>query len=198
MTDPFAHQPQATLTQEGLRLMAFEQYLMLGEPGATTDSADPLQSLPPHQRERVAQMAIRRLTFQVLFELDNAPALDAIVLRGILSRVPGLGPLESDRVRDTVTQAMEWRKDADALVRELAPNWPTHRQPAVDRAILRLVYAELKLGKVDPPLVINEAVELAKRFSTEHSPSFINGVADNMRKRLSTPSAPPAPTPGVA
>jgi N utilization substance protein B len=92
---------------------------------------------------------------------------------------------------------MEWRKDADALVRELAPNWPTHRQPAVDRAILRLVYAELKLGRTDAPLIINEAVELAKRFSTEHSPGFINGVADNMRKRL-TAATPPAHTPGVA
>jgi N utilization substance protein B len=194
------NQPLATLTQEGLRIMAFEHYLILGEPASAADSADPLESLPPHQRERVAQMAIRRLTFQVLFELDSAPVADALQIRGILARVPGLGPMEADRVSDTVTKAMEWRKDADALVRELAPNWPTHRQPAVDRAILRLVYAELKLAKTDAPLIINEAVELAKRFSTEHSPSFINGVADNMRKRLTTASAsaPPSPTPGVA
>ncbi|MBU6414235.1 MAG: transcription antitermination protein NusB [Planctomycetes bacterium] len=197
MTDSSSNQPLATLTQEGLRLMAFEHYLMLGEPGAATASTDPLESLPPNQRERVAQMAIRRLTFQVLFELDAVPAADALQIRGILARVPGLGPLEAERVSDTVTKAMEWRKDADTLVRELAPNWPTHRQPAVDRAILRLVYAELKLGKTDAPLIINEAVELAKRFSTEHSPAFINGVADNMRKRLTT-AIPPAPTPGVA
>lgn len=165
--------------------MAFEQYLMLGEPGATGNASDPLLELAPAQRERVAQMAIRRLVFQVLFELDSATGVDSLAISTILARVPDLGPMEAERVKDLVSQSLAHRSEADALVRELAPNWPTHRQPAVDRAILRMVYTELKLGKVDAPLVINEAVELAKRFSTEHSPSFINGVADNMRKRLS-------------
>lgn len=185
MTETHADQPRPMLTQEGMRQMAFEQYLMLGEPGATGNASDPLLELAPAQRERVAQMAIRRLVFQVLFELDSATGVDSLAISTILARVPDLGPMEAERVKDLVSQSLAHRSEADALVRELAPNWPTHRQPAVDRAILRMVYTELKLGKVDAPLVINEAVELAKRFSTEHSPSFINGVADNMRKRLS-------------
>lgn len=198
MTDTHADQPQATLTQEGLRLMAFEQYLMLGEAGTAGGDSDPLQALPPHQRERVAQMAIRRLAFQVLFELDSMTVLDAPTLASILKRVPGLGPMEAERVKDLVAQAIAWRGEADAMVRELAPSWPTHRQPVVDRAILRLTYTELKLGKTDAPLVINEAVELAKRFSTEHSPGFVNGVADNMRKRLSgATGAAPGTTSGT-
>jgi N utilization substance protein B len=62
----------------------------------------------------------------------------------------------------------------------LAPGWPAHRQPAVDRAILRLAHYELKLGKVHPKIIVNEAIELAKEFSTDKSPAFVNGLLDKV------------------
>jgi N utilization substance protein B len=79
------------------------------------------------------------------------------------------------------------RHEADAQCTKLAPDWPSHRQPPIDRAILRLAWYELTTGRVDAALAINEAIELAKQFSDEKAPPFINGVLDRVAKRL--PSA---------
>lgn len=99
-------------------------------------------------------------------------------------------------------QAYAMRGEADALASELAPNWPTSRQPAVDRALLRMGWCEMKTGRAPARAAINEAVELAKRYSTERSPAFVNGVLDKMMRRLSEPAAegqsPPPPAPGDA
>lgn len=76
------------------------------------------------------------------------------------------------------------RRAADQAVRELAPTWPAHRQPGVDRAILRLAHYEMTSGVSQPKVAVNEAVELAKRYSTERSPAFVNGVLDKVLKRV--------------
>ena len=81
---------------------------------------------------------------------------------------------------------------------ELAPYWPTHRQAAVDRAILRLAHYEMMSGQTPPKVVVNEAVELAKRFSTERSPSFVNALLDKVLKDVlaaAIPSGEEHPTP---
>lgn len=76
---------------------------------------------------------------------------------------------------------------ADERTTELAPDWPTHRQPPVDRAILRLAYYEMISGHAPVKVAINEAVELSKQFGSEQSPPFINGVLDKLAKTLNTP-----------
>ncbi|MCC6579315.1 MAG: transcription antitermination factor NusB [Phycisphaeraceae bacterium] len=73
---------------------------------------------------------------------------------------------------------------ADEMLAELAPNWPTYRQPPVDRAILRLAYHEIATNRAPDRVVLNEAVELAKLFCGEQSPAFINGVLDKIARRL--------------
>ena len=70
----------------------------------------------------------------------------------------------------------------DKWVERLAPQWPPRRQPAVDRNLLRLAVWELTNTDTPPKVVIDEAIELAKEFSTEQSPSFINGVLDAVLK----------------
>ncbi len=76
------------------------------------------------------------------------------------------------------------RARADAFMAEAAPGWPAHRQAAVDRAILRLAHHEMMNGNVPPKVAVNEAVELAKEFSTEKSPAFINGLLDKVLKEV--------------
>lgn len=78
------------------------------------------------------------------------------------------------------TLAWEYRTEADAAVAALSPEWPTYRQPVIDRCILRLAWYEMMHGGVPPKVAINEAVELAKEFSTERSHLFINGVLDKI------------------
>jgi transcription antitermination factor NusB len=85
------------------------------------------------------------------------------------------------------------RAKADAFMLELAPDWPAHRQAAVDRAILRLAHWEMTSGEgpgsggpagAQPKIAVNEAIELAKEFSTEKSPAFINGLLDKLLKKV--------------
>ena len=64
----------------------------------------------------------------------------------------------------------------DALITRHAENWRLDRMAAIDRAILRLATFELRAGETPPKVTINEAVELAKKFSSEEAASFVNGV----------------------
>ena len=68
--------------------------------------------------------------------------------------------------------------ELDPIISAHAQNWRIERMPAIDRAILRLAIAELSTMGTPPKVVLNEAVELAKKFSTEEAASFVNGILD--------------------
>ena len=73
----------------------------------------------------------------------------------------------------------------DGVVRAHAENWRLERMAAVDRNILRVALFELlHHPKTPAPAVINEALEIARRFSTGDSVEFVNGVLDGIRKKL--------------
>jgi len=80
-------------------------------------------------------------------------------------------------VRDLVFGTLENAGDSDALIAPLLEGWTLDRLPTIDRIILRMSAFELGHRKeTDPAVVINEAVELAKKFSTEDSGRYVNGV----------------------
>ncbi|MBI4035102.1 MAG: transcription antitermination factor NusB [Candidatus Chisholmbacteria bacterium] len=73
----------------------------------------------------------------------------------------------------------------DQLIGSCAPEWPLSQINKTDLAILRLAIFELKFTPRTPPkVVINEAIELAKAYGSDHSPSFINGVLGCVIKSL--------------
>ena len=72
----------------------------------------------------------------------------------------------------------------DELIASHASNWRLDRISAIDRAILRIALHELRATDTPPKIVINEAVELAKRFSTDEAGGFVNGILDTYRKTL--------------
>ena len=74
------------------------------------------------------------------------------------------------------------REQIDTWVERVAPQWPPRRQPGVDRNLIRLGVWELTNTATPPKVVIDEAIELAKEFSTEQSPAFVNGVLDAVLK----------------
>ncbi len=76
----------------------------------------------------------------------------------------------------------EQREMIDPRVERLAPQWPPRRQPGVDRNLLRLAVWELTNLPTPPKVVIDEAIELSKEYSTEQSASFVNGVLDAILK----------------
>ncbi len=76
-------------------------------------------------------------------------------------------------------------KVCDELITGAAVKWPLARLSQVDRSILRLSAYQLKFCRDIPPkVVINEAIELAKKYSTESSPAFVNGVLDAVLRKL--------------
>ncbi len=72
----------------------------------------------------------------------------------------------------------------DKLVTKLSANWRLDRLAAIDRNILRLAIYELRAGTAPPKVVIDEAIELAKKFSSAEAPAFLNGVLDAALKSL--------------
>ena len=128
---------------------------------------------------------IRRCAVQALYQFDLGNAENEEIIRASLQESPGDEDTHNDGFR-LAKQAWEMRAQADADIAALSTDWPTHRQPAVDRSILRLAYYEMKSGKTPPKVAINEAVELAREFSTEKSPTFVNGVLDKIYKAMKT------------
>jgi len=74
------------------------------------------------------------------------------------------------------------KEPLDALIEKHATNWRLERMSAVDRNILRLAAYELNFGTAEPRTVLDEAVELAKKFSDDAAPGFVNGVLDAISK----------------
>jgi N utilization substance protein B len=72
----------------------------------------------------------------------------------------------------------------DAIIVKHADNWRFERLAAIDRAILRLAVHEMNGTETPPKVVLNEAVDLAKKFSSEESGAFVNGVLDAVHKSL--------------
>jgi transcription antitermination protein NusB len=75
--------------------------------------------------------------------------------------------------------------EIDALIADTSERWRPERMPVVDRLVLRLAICELLRDSETPhPVVINEALELARTFSTEESVKFVNGMLDGIRKKI--------------
>lgn len=133
-----------------------------------------------------AARGFRRCALQALYQLDahrGASVDDELLesVRASLEESTGGAAAHAEGF-ELARRAWALRTDADAAVETWAPEWPAHRQPAVDRSILRLAYCEIVEESSPPKVVINEAVELAREFSTERSPLFVNAVLDKIYK----------------
>jgi N utilization substance protein B len=136
---------------------------------------------------------IRRLAFQTLYQLDARPG-DAETIKVSLDNADDFTAGERAKAFALAEAAHAQRSKCDRELEVLAPTWPARRQAAVDRAILRLAHYEIVSGVTPAKVAVNEAVELAKSFSTDKSPSFINGLLDKVLKRVLAERAPePAP-----
>jgi N utilization substance protein B len=126
----------------------------------------------------------REAAVQILFELDLGGAeLDAVLLQFRSARSPGR---EAKGFAEAlVREAWSRRQEIDARIQECADNWRLERMAAVDRNVLRLAVSELLAPDPEPAAVIlDEAIEIAKRFGNADSGTFVNGVLDAVRKRL--------------
>lgn len=89
-----------------------------------------------------------------------------------------------DFFADLVEGIIAHRDEIDAAIKESAEHWAMDRMAVVDRNILRTAAYELLFRRDIPPAVaINEAIEIAKKYSSTESASFINGILDNISKK---------------
>jgi N utilization substance protein B len=136
------------------------------------------------KRARAYRHQSRQVALQVLYAVDLA-----------LGRRPSAGATEEEIFDDVaanfdlpegarafakqlVAGVSAHRKALDARITEHARNWRLSRMAAVDRNVLRLAVYELEHGDTPASVILDEAVELARRFGDEPSPAFVNGVLD--------------------
>ena len=126
----------------------------------------------------------RELAMQALYQLD-VQGPDVFELLGRFFT-------EADTDESVRKLALDWTKETwenlkqcDELIVASIIKWQFTRLSPVDKGILRLAVYQLKFcPDIPPKVVINEAIELAKKFSTDKSPAFVNGVLDAILKKL--------------
>ncbi|HEX5481895.1 MAG TPA: transcription antitermination factor NusB [Terriglobia bacterium] len=124
----------------------------------------------------------RELALQMLFQWDVGQHAPAEVIATFLK--PRELDAETERFACTLFEGtVKETATLDQMVKAQAQHWRLERMAAVDRNILRLALYELLHVPENPPaVVLNEAVELARRFSTADSVEFVNGVLEGVRK----------------
>lgn len=131
-----------------------------------------------------ARHAARRIALQTLYALDmNPETTPAEALEKGWSE--GQGKADREFLDAIVSQVWERRREIDDAIQRYSPRWKLPRMDRVDKCVLRLSTAELMLWPDHPtPVIIDEAVELAKEFGSDESPAFVNGILDRIAREV--------------
>jgi len=125
----------------------------------------------------------RELALQMLFQMD----MGTVRLKDLEENfLPQASAPEAAKMMALRMTRNTWEKvsDLDRTLRGLAENWDLTRMAAVDRNILRLAaYEILYDAEIPKNVAINEAIEIVKKFSTEESSKFVNGILDKLNKQ---------------
>jgi N utilization substance protein B len=141
----------------------------------------------------------REVALQVLYQVEQNPGVPPEEIRGFIQR-----RLLDDRKLCEFTEGLidgvkEHQARIDTMISDVAENWRLDRMAAIDRNILRLgAYEMLFRPEIPAKVAINEALELAKRYSTAQSSRFVNGILDRLLQRQvqeAGAQAEPDPTP---
>jgi N utilization substance protein B len=118
----------------------------------------------------------RAIALQALYEIDSAGHEVEAVLNRLLAEAE-LSEENNAFVHELVSKVVQNREEIDRPIQKFAPAWPIGQISIIDRNILRLAIFEILFdNKVSVKVAINEAVELAKKFGSDNSPRFVNGV----------------------
>jgi N utilization substance protein B len=136
----------------------------------------------------------RSLALQALYEIDSVRHPPEAVLQRILEQNDQLSPEAVDFLEQLVWGTLSATERLDQMVAECASEWPVDELALIDRNILRMALWELVIsGETPVKVAINEAVELAKRFGSDSSPRFINGVLGTLASRELKATSPSIP-----
>ena len=126
----------------------------------------------------------RELAMQALFYMDIRSDVSAEMLARFCENFSPSPKSEPFFLR-LVNGVLETQVELDALIERFSKNWGINRMSCVDRNVMRIAVFELVYCDDIPPKVsINEAVDIGKKFGTEESGAFINGIMDSIRSDL--------------
>ena len=127
----------------------------------------------------------REQALQMLYQLDLAPELSVESALDVFWSVEQADDDVVEFAGSVVSGVSDQMERIDGLITDASHNWKVERMSYVDRNILRLaVFEFLEKSDVPPMVSINEAIELGKRFGTEESGAFINGILDRIARSL--------------
>jgi N utilization substance protein B len=135
----------------------------------------------------------RELAMQSMFLWDSNGNRDVDQARQVIADGTD-DPDIKELAMSMAASAWDQHESIDQRVEKVAPQWPPRRQPGVDRNLIRLAVWELTNSDTPPKVVIDEAIEMSKKYSTEQSPAFINGVLDALLKEHQALVSPPSET----
>lgn len=125
----------------------------------------------------------RELALKVLFQIDVGGLPPEEVLATTFEQVP-VEPEEREYVLEVVRGTLANLAEIDAIIGDLASGWRLERIANVDKNVLRIALYEIRCRDDIPPSVsVNEAVEIAKKYSTEDSGRFVNGILGTYLRR---------------
>lgn len=126
----------------------------------------------------------RELALQVLFQLDFNAADPEQALAELCAEV-NLSPDGRTYAQTLVRGVTEQRQIIDAVISRISREWKPQRMPGVDRNLARIAIYEMQFSAepLPPSVAINEAVELAKKYGTDDSPKFINGILGTVARK---------------
>lgn len=125
------------------------------------------------------------------FEEELDSFLTDVTLRADLDLPTSMSGETISFARRLAYDSWRQKRDLDAVLERNVTGWAIRRMPPVDRNILRIGLQELLHDPDTPPqVIINEAIDLARRFGDKDSPGFINGVLDAVRGELGIPAPP--------
>ena len=135
----------------------------------------------------------RQRALQILFLWDaRRQPVDDVIAAYYETLYSEETPERPDRdpfVDELVRGVVDGIEPIDAIITRHAEHWRIERMPAVDRNVLRLAVFEMRTIGTPPPVVIDEALELARRYSGEESVHFVNGVLDAARREIAAGAA---------
>lgn len=132
----------------------------------------------------MSRINARRNAFSLLFQYDFTDTDETDEIKKIFFKENEIEDEDKKYILETVDGTMKNLAEIDGIIGECAKGWTTERMSKVDLAILRLAVYEMNFSEEAPKSVaINEAVELAKKYSSDEAPSFINGILGKISQR---------------
>jgi N utilization substance protein B len=132
----------------------------------------------------------REVALQVLYQIEQNPGMAVGEVRQFIDRRLLADPTLVEFTLDLIAGVRQHQPKIDEMIKEVAENWRLDRMAAIDRNILRLgAYEMLFRAEVPAKVAINEALELAKRYSTAQSSRFVNGILDRVLQLHATQPA---------